>query len=575
VLTKSTPETQALSAPATGLAYWLPSLLALLGAALLWLGWPVHPAPLAALLLVAWVPYLRMEQLLVQRGASGWKVFRYTYLLLVLWNAFTTWWVSFSTLGGGIAAVVLNALLMCIPTMAFYHTKRLVGPKLGYISLPIYWIAFEQLHLHWDLTWPWLTLGNGFAQANQWVQWYEYTGFLGGSLWMWVANILVFRAWFGFSASISPSSPVGVVHRPGEAPLGRPLVGRWLAPFLAILLPVALSYWIGSTYQEKGKTAEVLVVQPNVDPFLEKFSSNPNFIPYDQQLSRLISLTEQQLTPQTKLVLWPETALEEPYFEQNFETTSKVMRLRQWLAAHPGVELITGITSIRMYGPTKETATPTARFRDDLGYYDIFNTAVHFPGATGTATFYHKSRLVPGVEKVPVVLTKLIANIDLGGVVGSYGSQEERTVFNTTDPNLHLGPSICYESVYGDFMAHYVKNGATLIGIITNDGWWSDSPGHLQHLQYATLRAIETRRDIARSANTGISGFINQKGEITQQTNWWVQASQRGTVHLNEEKTFYVQHGELIGPSTQVLAVLLLGFVVVRAFTNKKTHLSS
>ncbi|UOG74842.1 apolipoprotein N-acyltransferase [Hymenobacter tibetensis] len=547
---------------------WQPAVLALVGAVLLWLGWPVHPAPLAglaAVLLVGWVPYLRMEQLLVARGASGWKVFRYTYLLLVLWNAFTTWWVSFSTLGGGIAAVVLNALLMCIPTMAFYHTKRLAGPKLGYLSLPIYWIAFEQLHLHWDLTWPWLTLGNGFAQANYWVQWYEYTGFLGGSLWIWVVNILLFRAWFGFqySAASTADRLNSAVNRPGERSPARPLAARWLAPIVAVLLPILVSYFIGATYQEKGETAEVVVVQPNVDPFLEKFSSNPNFIPYDAQVTRLLTLTEQQLTPQTKLVLWPETALEEAYFEQNFESNPKVIRLRGWLRQHPGVELITGMTTIKMYGSSKETATPTARFRDDLGYYDVFNSAVHFTNATAPVTFYHKSRLVPGVEKVPVALTKLIANIDLGGTVGSYGSQEQRTVFNTATPALRLAPSICYESVYGDFMAEYVKNGATLIGIITNDGWWSDSPGHKQHFQYATLRAIETRRDIARSANTGISGFINQKGEVLERTAWWVQAVSRHTVHLNQELTFYVKHGDLLGPATQVLAVLLLVLVLV------------
>jgi apolipoprotein N-acyltransferase len=320
----------------------------------------------------------------------------------------------------------------------------------------------------------------------------------------------------------------------------------------------------------KGKTAEVLVVQPNVDPFLEKFSSNPNFIPYDEQLSRLISLTEQQLTPQTRLVLWPETALEEPYFEQSFEAYPKVTRLRTWLAAHPGVELITGITSIITY-PSKETATPTARFRDDLGHYDVFNTAVHFSSARAPVTFYHKSRLVPGVEKVPVALTKLVANIDLGGTVGSYGSQTERTVFQTTSPALRLAPSICYESVYGDFMAEYVRGGATLIGIITNDGWWSDSPGHRQHFQYATLRAIETRRDIARSANTGISGFINQKGETLTRTGWWVQAASRFPVHLNDELTFYVRHGELLGPACQILTALLLGFVLMRRFSNKNS----
>ncbi len=134
-----------------------------------------------------------------------------------------------------------------------------------------------------------------------------------------------------------------------------------------------------------------------------------------------------------------------------------------------------------------------------------------------------------------------------------------------------MAPVICYESVYGDFVGEYVKNGASLIGIITNDGWWSDSPGHNQHLQYATLRAIETRRDIARSANTGISAFINQKGEITQQTAWWVPATSRATVHLNTEQTFYVRYGELIGPACQVLAVLLLVLTVVRALLNRRT----
>ncbi|MGY2130711.1 apolipoprotein N-acyltransferase [Hymenobacter sp. HD11105] len=565
-----TPDTAQLDARGR----WLPLVLAVLSASLLWLGWPVNPAPLAALLLVAWVPYLRLEQVLTQRGASGWKVFRYTYLTLVLWNAFTTWWVSHSTLGGGIAAVVLNALLMCLPTMAFYHTKRLAGPTLGYLSLPIYWIAFEQLHLHWDLTWPWLTLGNGFAQANSWVQWYEYTGFLGGSLWMWVVNILVFRAWFGFKANAvlkAANSFEEVIFRPGEAFPKRSFASRWLAPLLAAVLPIALSYFIKANYQEKGPQAEVVVIQPNIDPYQEKFQGAENFIPIEEQVTRLLTLTAQHSTPQTKLVLWPETSLDQVQWENQFDANPNTQRVRVLLAQRPNLELITGITSLVAY-PSKEAASVTARYRDDAGYFDVFNTAAYLPNTSTPATFYHKSRLVPGVEKVPPLLTKLIANIDLGGTVGSYGSQTERTVFRSpTDSMLRVAPLICYESVYGDFVAEYVQNGATLLGIITNDGWWSDSPGHEQHLQYATLRAIETRRDIARSANTGISAFINQKGEITTRTGWWVPAASRATVRLNSELTFYARHGELIGPAMQVLAGLLLGFTLVRRFTGPKT----
>ncbi|UOQ75346.1 apolipoprotein N-acyltransferase [Hymenobacter sp. 5516J-16] len=175
---------------------------------------------------------------------------------------------------------------------------------------------------------------------------------------------------------------------------------------------------------------------------------------------------------------------------------------------------------------------------------------------------------MPGVEGVPSWLSAFV--IDLGGTAGGLGSQPERTVYRTATPGLSVAPVICYESVYGDFVGDYVRQGASLIGIITNDGWWSDSPGHNQHLQYATLRAIETRRDIARSANTGISAFINQKGEITQQTGWWEQAVSRATVHLNTEQTFYVRHGELIGTTCQVLAVLLLLLTVVQAVRSRK-----
>ena len=127
-------------------------------------------------------------------------------------------------------------------------------------------------------------------------------------------------------------------------------------------------------------------------------------------------------------MIWPETALEEPYWENTIESNPKILRIRAWLAQHPGVALLTGITTINSY-PSKETASETARYRDDLGYYDVFNTGAYFATATAPVDFYHKSRLVPGVEKIPPVLTSVISHIDLGGTVGSVGSQAERTVY--------------------------------------------------------------------------------------------------------------------------------------------------
>ena len=545
-----------------------PATLAVLGALLLWGGWAPHPtALLVPLLFIGWVPYLVMERQLTRARARKRQVFAYTYLFLVLWNALTTWWVSYADLTAGIAAVVLNAGLMCLPLMAFRQTKKRLGSRFGYASLPVFWIAFEQLHLHWDVTWPWLTLGNGFAAAPQWVQWYEYTGFLGGSVWVWAVNLLFFRELLKRVPALTfyqkaggglqeTTAPTGVVEAAGSF---MKLRTSFIIPLLAIGLPVALSQLIGATYQEKGPTAEVVVVQPNFDPYVEKFEGGAQFVPYDEQLTRLLRLSEQQLTPQTRLVLWPETALEESYWEKTIESNPNIRRVREWLGRHPGVALLTGITTIGSY-PNKEAASESARYRDDLGYYDIFNTGAYFASATAPIAFYHKSRLVPGVEKVPPVLVSIVSHIDLGGTVGSVGSQAERTVYPApaNAPQLRLAPVICYESIYGDFIGEYARNGATLLGLITNDAWWHDSPGYRQLLSYGVLRCIETRRDLARSANTGFTGFINQKGEITQRALAWVPTASRATVHLNDEVTFYARFGELIGRGAQGLAVLLL-----------------
>ncbi len=178
--------------------------------------------------------------------------------------------------------------------------------------------------------------------------------------------------------------------------------------------------------------------------------------------------------------------------------------------------MVFGVSSYKIY-PDKEHATITARERNGM-LYDMFNTAL-FLGRTGEPQVYHKSILVVGVEKMPFIkylgfLGDLVINI--GGTSSSLGSQEEPTNF-VTNSGLQVAPVICYESVFGGYVAKYVQKGAGLIFIITNDGWWKNTPGYKQHFSFARLRAIETRRSIARAANTGISCFINQRGDVFNQ----------------------------------------------------------
>jgi apolipoprotein N-acyltransferase len=233
---------------------------------------------------------------------------------------------------------------------------------------------------------------------------------------------------------------------------------------------------------------------------------------------------------------------------------------------------VSGISTYYLF-ESKEKLSNTARaLYDNQGYYDAYNSAIQVDNSPHLQ-LYHKSKLVQGVEMIPFAslmepLKKL--TIELGGTIGSLGSQLAPETFRSLDGNKKIAPVICYESIYGEYVVEYIRKGAGLIFIMTNDGWWKDTPGYQQHLAYARLRAIETRRSIARSANTGISAFINQKGEIIKQTNWWEPAVLSGQLNTNEQLTFYVTYGDYLGRLGSFLGIGILLYALVTFRKRKK-----
>ena len=162
--------------------------------------------------------------------------------------------------------------------------------------------------------------------------------------------------------------------------------------------------------------------------------------------------------------------------------------------------------------------------------------------------------------------------IDLGGTIGTLATDKEKKVFNTKD-SLKVAVLICYESVYGEFITKFVRNGANLIFLITNDGWWGNTPGHRQHFSFSPLRAIETRRSFARSANTGISCFINQKGDVFQKTEYWVQAVIKQNINANSKLTFYVKYGDYLGRISAFITALFILITISMGIVNRRKSL--
>jgi apolipoprotein N-acyltransferase len=544
-----------------------PFLLASLFSGILFgLAWP--PLPLFFLLFIAFVPLLWIEDRLSGKEIMGsrLKVFLFTYLAFVIWNALTTYWLWFSTPGGCVFAILANAAFMSTVFLLYHVTKKQLGRNWGYLSLVAYWISYEFLHHRWELTWSWLSLGNAPALFPSWIQWYDITGVFGGSLWILLVNVLIFKAFLQYR-NLQAMAQENLSEDMQYMKKVKSGVSVGFILFI-LIFPVIFSLIRFSRYKPAAKSIEAIAVQPNIDPYHEKFPGTDRFIPFPQQLKRLIELSAEKATSKIILLAWPETAIPGGLDEKRLEDFDQIKEIRQFMDKFPALNLLTGIDGYQLYG--KEKKTVTARLNENAGiYFDYFNAAIQINNFKAIEV-YHKSKLVPGVERMPYPgFFGLLADyaIDLGGITGSLGTQDERTVFFDQD-STGFAPVICFESVFGEYVGDYVKNGANVICIITNDGWWKKTAGHLQHLSFASLRAIETRRSIVRAANTGISCFVDERGVISQKTKYGEQAVIRGEITINNKITFYTKYGDVIGRVMLLLAIISL----LLAFISKRTQ---
>lgn len=527
-------------------------LLSLLSGFILALAWPRDGFPV--LMFLGFIPFLFIEDYISRHRGNfhRFAVLVYTYPGFLLWNVLTTFWIWNSTEVGSLGAFLANAFFMAFIFNLYSYTKRhIYGQNHGYFILPFYWISFEYWHLNWDMSWPWLNLGNAFAGYPSWVQWYEFTGAFGGTLWVLVMNILIYRLiLLGWNKGLLKDKII------------------WgSAAGILLFVPLTLSLYMYNSYEEDSRPVEVIVTQANINPYTEQYTLPPREI-----VDRNIRLAGELVTPETDFVVSPESSIQEPIWEHNYNASPSLREIRRFIAEYPQLTFIIGASTFKEYFEGEEISYTARKFRDADGYYDAYNT-VFFIDNTGQYEVYHKSKLTPGVEKMPFPrYLGFLENfaIDLGGTVGSLGTDDIRRVFASSEDSLRVSAVICYESVYGEFFAGFARNGAELIFIVTNDGWWGNTPGHRQHFSYARLRAVETRRSIARSANTGISAFINQRGDILQESDYWVPAVLKDTINANDRITFYSKYGDYIARISAFVAVLLLLIAISISLRNRK-----
>lgn len=536
-------------------------LLTLISAMLLSVSWPTYGVPF--FIFFALVPLLMMEHGVSKFSdykRKSWVVFGLSYLCFVIWNIVTTGWLYGSKNPDGshslmavVFPVLVNSFLYSLVFQCYHWYKNAQGTYWGLGFLISIWMSFEKFHLGWELTWPWLNLGNVFSDYPKLIQWYDTLGATGGSFWILVINVLIFytvRTW--------------------EAGRKRKdLIKNSAIVAALIVLPMIVSVIKYNNFDEKPiGQVNVLMLQPDLDPYAEKYSKDSLTIEQD-----LLALAEKNSTGKIDYYMAPETALpgRGSISETAFEKSLLLNNIKGFLSNHPGSVFATGISSHRFYYNPADL--PKEAYQINSGVWvSSYNTAIQLvPNQKVQA--YHKGKLVPGVEIFPYmnVLKPLLgdAMLNLGGTVASLGTDKERVAFSNPYNKGKIAPIICYESIYGEFVTDYVKKGANFLGIMTNDSWWGVTEGHKQLLSYAKLRAIETRREIARAANSGISAHINAKGEIMADTFYGDQTALFAKVNLYDTMTFYSRAGDLLSRFSIFALGFLLFYYLIEWFKKK------
>ncbi|MCK4289125.1 MAG: apolipoprotein N-acyltransferase [Bacteroidales bacterium] len=530
-------------------------LLSIFSGILFSIGWPVNGFPV--FLFFSFVPLLYIEDFICKnkKNFSIFSILFYSYPAFFVWNLLTTWWIWNSTETGAIMAILLNSLFMAVFFNLYHITKRILYKNdQGYFILIFYWITWEFLHLDWDLSWSWLNLGNGFASYTKWIQWYEFTGTFGGTFWILLVNIIIYKL---------------LVELLTKNKSLKKIIVLFSSLLLLIFLPIIFSYIIYNNYEETKNPVSVVVVQPNIDPYSEQYNLPPSII-----IDKIFKLAEPEIDSLTDFVVCPESANQEDIWERNIKNYPSIIQLKKFIKKYPHINFVIGASTYKRLEDEQPITNAARKFHDSDNYYYAYNTVI-FLDSSDIIRLYHKSKLTPGVEKMPSwkILKPLEKfAIDLGGTIGTLATDKEKKVFNTKD-SLKVAVIICYESVYGEFVSEFVRNGANLIFLITNDGWWGNTPGHRQHFSFSPLRAIETRRSFARSANTGISCFINQKGDVFQKTEYWVPAVIKQDINANSKLTFYVKYGDYIGRISAFISALFFLITISMGIVNRKKSL--
>ncbi len=480
-------------------------LCALLSAGLLILAFPRTD-----LWLLAWIGLVPL--LYVINGQRPFKAFQISFLSGFIFFLGVLYWLIHVTSVGVILLSAYCALYFGLFGLVFSISHKKTA-WLRLWSLPGVWVVLEYLRGIFFSGFDWGSLGYSQYKNLIIIQIADLAGKFGVSFLIVMVNVFVYEL-------IKKENP-----RAEKIKLAA-TVG------LVLLASVGYGWYRFNQIQETQSTQSMVVglVQGNIPQdikWVEAF--------YPATIDKHTHLSLELLKQKPDLIIWPETSFPGYWNKENdYASDLKVFTKK--------------VGTAFLFGTVAE---------EKEKYY---NSAVLLSSLGESLERYDKIRLVPFGEYLPFrTQMPFLSNVV---PIADFDAGKNFKVFGSL-PQGRFSVLICFEDSFAALTRHFVKEGAQLLINLTNDAWFHDTKEAQMHLSASVLRAVENRRYVIRSANTGISCFINAKGEVIEQVKneenkpTFIEGVASAKVYFLKDKTFYTQFGDVLVGLCLLLVVMV------------------
>lgn len=451
------------------------------------------------------------------------------YMTLIYWVVPTMTTYGHLPLYLCIPVLFLFSAFLAVYVGGFAVLAPLEGKSTAFklLTPPLAWTGMEYLRSFLFTGFPWELLGYSQYRSIRLIQLADIFGVYGVSFMIVLVNAALFTIW----VSIGDRSSGETINK----------VGRAAGAGILAAAVISGAWFYGQMRVETtGRQVaaapgrRIAVIQGNID---QAVKWNRTYQTYT--IDKYHRLSNAAVKDHPTLVVWPETATPF-YFLHNAGLTRKVITGIQ----ETNIDFLLGSNSMDS--------------RD--GQYQYYNSAYLVTSKGTVAGRYDKVHLVPFGEYVPFkkwlpFIGKMVEH------VGDFkpGRQGETLSWR----HGKLGILICYEIIFPKLSRKAVQNGAAILINITNDAWYGRTSAPFQHFSMAVFRAVENKRSVVRSANTGISGFIAPTGRIVAATDLYVDDQMTRHVPMIGGSTIYTRIGDLFAGACLSLCVAMVIFRIM------------